>query len=118
MAAMSDTEAVDQLNEEIWNLAILGEPQAADALVRIVAGSRAIATACELENAALWAFVLAYRAMRLAPRSGVICRDRVIAFNAANDALRQYEEKPCPTCGSPIHNHDCWRCVGAEDPRS
>jgi hypothetical protein len=59
---MSDTEAVGQLNEEIWNLAILGEPQAADALVRLVAGSRAIATACELENAALWAFVRAYEA--------------------------------------------------------
>jgi hypothetical protein len=115
--AMSDTEAVDQLNEEIWNLAILGDPQAADALVRLVAGSRAIATACELENAALWGFV----------RAADECECQTCAesahpllseLEAARDALRQYEEKPCGTCGSVTHNHDCWRCVGADDPRS
>jgi hypothetical protein len=90
--AMSDTEAEDQLNEEIWNLAILGEPQAADALVRLVAGSRAIATACELENAALWAFVRASDAISAAES----LEDNLVAFGDFAEArkyLRQYEEE-------------------------
>jgi hypothetical protein len=87
MDSMSDTEAVDQLNEEIWNLAILGEPQAADALVRLVAGSRAIATACELENAALWAFVRAWDDDEGTPIGWKPIYDH-------RDALRQYEDKP------------------------
>jgi hypothetical protein len=82
-----EAEAVDQLNEEIWNLAILGDPQAADALVRLVAGSRAIATACELENAALWAFVRTCDDVL----GWVIPGDR---YDETRAALRQYEEKP------------------------
>jgi hypothetical protein len=87
MDSMSDTDATDQLNEEIWNLAILGEPQAADALVRLVAGSRAIATACELENAALWAFVDALESD--SDDIGAYWKKR----SAAREALRQYEAK-------------------------
>jgi hypothetical protein len=88
MAAMSDTEAVDQLNEEIWNLAIRGDEIGADAIVRIVAGSRAIATACELENAALWAFMRALESD--SEDIGAYWKKR----SAAREALRQYEEKP------------------------
>jgi hypothetical protein len=87
MDSMTDTEATDQLNEEIWNLAILGEPQAADALVRLVAGSRAIATACERENAALWAFVDALESD--SDDIGAYWKKR----SAAREALRQYEAK-------------------------
>jgi hypothetical protein len=97
--AMSDTEATDQLNEEIWNLAILGEPQAADALVRLVAGSRAIATACELENAALWAFVKEMRTLQVVLSDTKKPNEtwkqwHTRKFHQAEELIYQYEDEP------------------------
>jgi hypothetical protein len=90
---MSDTEAVDQLNEEIWNLAIRGDEIGADAIVRIVAGSRAIATACELENAALWSVVLAYEELEDGIASFELRDEQVERLRSARAALIQHKAK-------------------------
>jgi hypothetical protein len=76
----------------------------------------------ERREALLTAFVVAFDTdFYYAAQAGEPAVNFRLAQTMARDAIDwipQPEDQPCPTCGSAVVNLDCWRCVGAENPRS